>query len=72
MCEGIGPDDLAWVEKQTEGRWSSAGKVGPDQLGSVGIPAGMGIWLIFSPVSLVTVGLLEGMQALGCGRILDY
>ena len=32
------------------------------QLGPMIFPAGMGIWTRFSPVSLVSVDLLEGKQ----------
>ena len=53
----------------SEGMWSSGRSqgVGPHQLGIVGVPAGMGIWVRFSFVSLVTMDLLGGTQAVGLG-----
>lgn len=57
----------------SEGMWSSGRSqgVGPHQLGIVGVPAGMGIWVRFSFVSLVTMDLLGGTQVVAFVLVLD-
>lgn len=40
--------------------------------GLIDVPAGMGIWARFSPVSMITEDLLGGKWALGYGRVLGH
>lgn len=42
----------------------------PCQLDPMVVPAGVGIWVRFSLVSLISVDLLGDMQAVGVGRYL--
>lgn len=63
---------LIWPDQNEDGaRQSRPEQVVPQQLSTVGVPAGLEIWVRVSPVTLVTVDLLRGRQVGGCGRVLD-
>ena len=44
------------------------GDMGPVSAGPCGFPSWLGLWVRFSPVYLITVNLLGGMQAVSVGR----
>lgn len=66
MCESIRPTDLVWVGKQARRKVDMVARRRSLIGRSLWIPAGLGIWARFSPVSWVTADLLVGIKAAEC------
>lgn len=61
---------MGQIGSKLEGGEAGVEGLSPDHPGSVVVPTGVGIWVKFSPVSLVTADLLGGTQAVVCGQVL--